>query len=193
MLKIKGLTFLEVMIALFLFTIVLTGFAQRAWVALDANRRSTDEIIATNLRKALMAEIMSKKFADPDGGTYIGPDPGASSPFETRFNTILADRFDDVDDYNETGQPTPVAPVAISGLPLNGAAGTPDYSGYRWNVTVINGYNQCQPTHTGVGCDVFNTSASQISWDDCKEVRVTVTTPGGRAINETEWKINNPP
>jgi len=175
---LKGLTFLEVMIALFLFTIVLTGFAQRAWVALDANRRSTDEIIATNLRQALMAEIMSKKFAEFDLDPNIGPDPyGAAT--ETRFCTTLTNRFDDVDDYNKTSE-TP--PRAIGNVLLDGTGGTtPNYSGFNWSVSV----------------EFNNTTSSPppnpVPLNECKKVTVTVITPRGRVIEESARKINNTP
>jgi len=171
MLKIKGLTFLEVVIALFLFTIVIVGFADRAWWALDDNRRSTDEIIATNLRRALMAEIMVKNLTDPQEFD----DPG-----ESRFGVTVDTYYDDVYDYNGMNESPP---RTIGKVLLDGT----DYSGFRWDVTVING------TVGGTGCDLLNASPSNISRNDCKEVRVTITTPSGRVINETEWKINNTP
>ena len=184
MLKIKGLTFLEVVIALFLFTIVLTGFAQRAWVALDANRRSTEEIIATNLRRALMAEIMVKNCTDPQG---------VDDPGESRFGGTVDTYYDDVYDYNNYNSTADGAPRTINNTLLNGSGGRPNYAGFSWNVTVINGTDQCQPVHTGVGCDIFNASPTYLGWGECKQVTVTVITPRGRDINESQWKINNTP
>ena len=170
MIRLKGFTFLEVVIALFLFAIIMVGFAERAQVALDANSRSREEIIAANLKRSLMAEIMVKNFAEP--GTEGG---------ESRFSTT--NPFDDVNDYNGMSE-TP--PRTIGNVLLDGTGGRPNYSGFRWSVSVAAGA-------TTNGCNNFALDVPpDVPLADCKEVIVDVTTPRGRIFRETEWRIKTP-
>lgn len=126
----KGFTFLEILISLSILTIALLGFFQIFNTALNSSYRATQEMIATNLARGLMAEIMSKNFADS-----LDPTPAALGPdgTESRHGGV-GNAFDDVDDYNNCTDGPP--PYTIGGLPMNGTAGMPNYSGFTRSVTV---------------------------------------------------------
>lgn len=120
---------MEIMVTLFLFAISVVGFSQMFSVALDANYRSNQELIATNLAHGLIDEILTKHFEDPtEPGDELGINTGEDPSDRTTF--------DDVDDYNELVESPP---VTVSGLPMNGEGDppTPDYSDFSISVSVI--------------------------------------------------------
>lgn len=140
----KGLTFLEIVIALFLFAVAMLGFLQIFNTALDASHRATQEIIATNLARGLMAEIMSKNFeepgSDPANPPSLGPDSGELSRSD----------YDDVDDWYAGGLWSESPPVTVGGDPMDGTVpGVPNYSGFTRSVNVgyctIDGSNNIIP------------------------------------------------
>jgi len=122
--KNRGLTFLEMLISLVIFSIAMIGYFRIFNVALDSQLRTSKEIIATNLARALMSEILTKAFIDPtDPSTALGPNTGESG----------RSTFDDVDDYEGLTESTP---VTIGGQTMNGSGGTPDYTGFSRSVNV---------------------------------------------------------
>ena len=145
----KGLSFLELIIALSIISVGLVGLIQASNTALELYYRTSRQIIATNLAKSLLAEIISRDFVDPDDptNTILGPNMG-SSQMETRCGSA-GNVFDDVDDYNGTSENPP---RTVNGTVMNGTAGTPDYSYFTRNATVIyvnfladNTYDETQP------------------------------------------------
>jgi len=125
-----GFTFLEIIIALTILSVALLGFSQIFSTALNASYRAAQESIATNLGRGLMAEIMSKNFVeDPtmNPPPALGPD-GTESRFGGSGNA-----FDDVDDYHGYSESPP---ISVGGLPMDGTAGTPDYSKFSRSVSV---------------------------------------------------------
>lgn len=124
----KGLTFLEVIIALTFNAVAFLGLFQIFNVALNSNKRSTQELIATNLGRALIAEIMIRPFADPQdpANTALGLNAGEAAGDRSTF--------DDVDDY--TGY-ADAPPKTLSGAVMDGTAGTPDYSDFSRSVSVV--------------------------------------------------------
>ena len=165
----KGLSFLELVIALAIISIGLVGLIQASNTALELNYRTSREVVAVNLAKGLLAEIISKNFVDPlDNSTNLGKNSG-----ETTRND-----FDDVDDYNGTSENPP---RTVNATAMNGTAGTPNYSDFTRNATVIyvnflaNGtYDESQPATP----------------TEYKKVSVAVTTPQIREINVSEYKSN---
>ncbi|MFH1777102.1 MAG: hypothetical protein ABH952_06050 [Candidatus Omnitrophota bacterium] len=157
----KGLTFLEIIIALSLFTIALLGIFQMFNMALNAGYRATQETIATNLARGLMNEIMSKNFEDPmEPGTDIGPNT----------EEITRSHFDDVDDYHGL---TESPPVTVGGADMDGTGEPPlpDYSDFTRNVTVV----YCN-------IDGANNIVVSGSPTNYKQIKVTVSGPYTRDI-----------
>ena len=90
----KALTLLEIVISLSIIAIVFVGIATAFGVVMNGLKKSNLELIATNLARGLMAEIMAKRFDEnfvQPWSTTLGPDGG-----EMRFGTPA---YDDVDDY----------------------------------------------------------------------------------------------
>jgi prepilin-type N-terminal cleavage/methylation domain-containing protein len=157
----SGFTFLEIVISLLILSVGALSMLQIVNVAMDAHYRASQEVIASNLANALMAEILAKKFAESVSNTNIGPEAS-----EARFNPPLGtNAYDDVDDYNSTGIFDGPPPITIGNLPMNGLSGAPNYPGFTRSVRV-EFYN----TTTG-GVDPNPTS--------CKQITVTVNGPAG--------------
>lgn len=163
----KGLTFLEIVISLFILTIAMLGYSQIHRTALESGHRAIREIIATNLTRGLIAEIMSKDFEEPGS-------PGSFAR-EEADNRYL---FDDVDDFHNWSELPPIT-IGIpptGGQPMDGTvAGVPDYSDFTREVKVKN-----------IDCDDGSDAADGST--DCKEVRVTVSGPYVRDIDLVEVK-----
>ncbi|MEM9414201.1 MAG: prepilin-type N-terminal cleavage/methylation domain-containing protein [Planctomycetota bacterium] len=85
-----GFTLLEVLIASMILAFATLGLVQAVSAAqaqtYDALRRAR----ATALADALLEEVLSKPYADPQAETAVGPDTGESG----------RDDFDNVDDYH---------------------------------------------------------------------------------------------
>lgn len=161
----KGLTFLEIVMALFILSLALLGLLQMFNAALDSSFRANQEIIATNLSRGLMAEVMSKNFSDPEEPN----NPLGKDTAETIRNT-----FDDVDDYNNHSESPP---VTIGGAPMDGTGGAPDYSRFTRSVRVV----YCNI----VGNDIVEVSPGPT---DYKKVTVTSSGPYVRDISIDEVK-----
>jgi len=165
----RGLTFLEILITLIIFTIAMLGFFRVFNVALIAQQRARQEVIAINLARGLAAEAMSKNFTDPvDGETgALGPNSGES----------LSNRqtFDDVDDYNGYSDSPP---VTLGGQAMNVAGGL-DYSGFSRSVNVV----YCNVIGNYINCPVATPPLP-----DYKRARVTVNSPYAKNIVIDEVK-----
>lgn len=151
--------------ALFILSLALLGLFQMFNTALDSSYRATQESVAMNLGRGLMAEVMSKNFADPtQPNNPLGKDTG-----ETTRNT-----FDDVDDYNNYSDSPP---VTVGGTPMNGTGGTPDYSRFTRSVRVVY-------------CNIVGNNIVEVSPGptDYKKVTVTSSGPYVRDISIDEVK-----
>jgi hypothetical protein len=168
----KGLTFLEVVFALFILTVALLGFSQIFNTAQQSSGRANHEIIASNLAGGLMAEIMSKNFTDPETPGSFGSEEGTN-----RYD------FDDVDDYDDWSESPPKTagkPAGGGYLDMDGTSGTPNYSNYSRTVIVKFGKIQ--------GNDIVD--VDDIEPTDYKKVTVTVSGPYGKDISIIELKTN---
>jgi len=163
-----ALTFLEIVISLSLVAIVFVGLAQIFQVGMMSVYKTNQEIIATDLARSLMAEIMSKIFYDPQdhNNTALGINTG-----ETSGNKLT---FDDVDDYNGYIESPP---RTINGSAMDGTAGTPNYSAFTRSVVVQY---------------VDENMSWTASPTDYKKVEVTVTAPGRPNVVLTEVKVYQP-
>jgi len=163
----RGFSLLEVVIGLSLVAITMAGVFQILQIALNSSYRATQEMIAINLARGLMAEIMSKEFEEPGGGGGFGPEG------ETRHGDPA---YDDVDDYIGDGTGfLESPPYYINGTPMDGTGGTPNYSGFSRNV-MVRYVESDLISHTG-------------AVSDYKEVNVTVSGPYVRDISIVEFKI----
>jgi MSHA pilin protein MshD len=104
----KGLTLVEAMIAMVLVSVMLVA-AMRAVGGAGLNQAKTAErVTAAALADGLMAEILSKSYADPNQTPGFGPESGETT----------RSQYDDVDDYNgyaETSSPKDSAGVTVAG------------------------------------------------------------------------------
>lgn len=172
----KGLTFLEIVIALSILTIALVGYFQIFNTALNSNHRATQEIIATNLARGLMAEIMSKEFVEPGSGDpppALGPDSGETD----RFNG-----FDDVDDYHGLSESPP---ITVGNVVMDGTIpGVPNYSNFTRSVEVT----YC--TIIGITSENRNV-VPDVGPTDYKQITITVSGSYLKDLKIIELKINN--
>ena len=122
----NGFTFLEILISLMVLAVGALTMLQAVNVAMNANFRATNQIIASNLAHALMAEILVKNFVDVAGDTNIGPDLG-----EVRF-AIPPGNFDDVDDYDALVEGVSSVPRTITNQLIN----PPNYPVFTRNIRV---------------------------------------------------------
>ena len=166
--KNKGLTFLEIVIGIALISITMAGLFQMLQMALNSSYRATQEMIATNLARGLMAEIMSKEFEDPELAA------GSFGTEESGRQGGIGDTFDDVDDYDDFSESPP---KYMNGTTMDGTGGTPNYSGFGRNVIVRN-----------VDSGLVNGAADGTT--DYKEVSVTASGPYVRDISIIEIKVN---
>jgi MSHA pilin protein MshD len=94
-LRNNGFTLLESLIASALLAFVVAAVAQ----AVAAGQRETsvtlERLRGTALAEALMEEIVSKPYADPQGDTAVGPDSG-------EVGRAGRDNIDDYDGFSET-------------------------------------------------------------------------------------------
>ena len=85
-----GFTLVEVLVASVILALAVTGIA----FAVSSSHALTYEALhnerATALAEALLEEILSLPYADPQGGTTIGPDAGEGA----------RSTFDNADDYH---------------------------------------------------------------------------------------------
>jgi len=121
----QGLTFLEVVIALSLFAVAIVGYLQIVDVALKSCYRASQELIAANLARGLMAEIIGKKFAEEKNSQDMGPDAGETDRWTG---------FDDVDDYDGWCE---APPQTLDGSRMDGTTTAPNYSKFSRGATVV--------------------------------------------------------
>lgn len=114
---------MEIVIALSILSVALLGFFQMFNTAVDSSYRATQENIAINLGRGLIAEIMSKNFADPQ-------QPNNPLGLDTGEVALARNTFDDVDDYNGYSDGPP---VAVGGAAMDG----PNYSRFSRSVSVV--------------------------------------------------------
>ena len=91
----KSLSFLEIVISLVILSIVLFGAWQLYQHAVMTSLRAERELVAVNLARALMNEIVCKRFRDPSGEVSLGPDPDE----QRIYDSDNPNPFNDVDDY----------------------------------------------------------------------------------------------
>jgi MSHA pilin protein MshD len=104
----RGLTLVEAMVAMVVVSVLLVA-AMRAVGGAGLNQcKSAERLTAAALADGLMAEILSKSYADPNQTPGFGPESGESA----------RSLYDDVDDYNgysETSSPKDSAGTAVAG------------------------------------------------------------------------------
>jgi prepilin-type N-terminal cleavage/methylation domain-containing protein len=90
----RGLSLVEVLIAMAVVGLLGAAIGGAGEVILATDRAADDAALVGELGLALLQEITSQPFRDPQtGGTTLGPEFGEWIPLGSRAN------FDDVDDY----------------------------------------------------------------------------------------------
>jgi type II secretory pathway pseudopilin PulG len=108
-----GATLVEVTVSTALVATVLVAALETLGAASRSHTMATNETDAVNLAECMLAEVMARDYADPEGGTGFGLDTG-----ETR--TLGRTLLDDVDDYDVLDE---APPVDRSGVPIPGYTG----------------------------------------------------------------------
>ncbi len=130
----KGMTLVEVMLALTVMTTGMLGTLSLFSVGLNAVLRNRAKLTAAVLAQDLLEEILTKAWQDPVApGEPLGPDGS-----ESRSGATPDAVFDDVDDYHNFNENPP---TTVEGNPLDGATvlsgqTLPDYRSYRRSVVV---------------------------------------------------------
>jgi MSHA pilin protein MshD len=104
----RGLTLVEAMVAMTIVSVLLVA-AMRAVGGAGLNQyKNAERVTAAMLADGLMAEILSKSYADPNQTPSFGVESGETS----------RSLYDDVDDYNgyaETSSPKDSAGTTVAG------------------------------------------------------------------------------
>ncbi len=154
----KGMTLVEVMLALTVMTTGMLGTLSLFSAGLNAVLKNRAKLTAVVLAQDLLEEILIKAWQDPvTPGEPLGPDDSESRPGATPDAV-----FDDMDDYHNFNESPP---TTVEGNPMNGTTALsgqtlPDYSSYRRSVVV-----------EYVNDDLSTSTASQT---DYKRITVTV-------------------
>ena len=147
MCKKNGFSLVEVLVSLVIISLALVAWTSNFTVGVRGPERAEDKTTSVFLAQAILEEIRSASFADPNQSPVFGLESGEAATPPTRIN------FDDVDDYNNWNESPP---QRKDGSTLSGL------SRYRRSVTVAN-----------VTQNNFNTSASP-GTTDFKKVTVSV-------------------
>ncbi len=154
----KGMTLVEVMLALTVMTTGMLGTLSLFSAGLNAVLRNRAKLTAAVLAQDLLEEILTKAWQDPvTPGEALGPDTG-----ESRSGATPEAVFDDMDDYNNFNEspPTTVEGDLMNGTAVLSGQTLPDYGSYRRSVVV-----------EYVDEDL---STSTVSQTDYKRITVTV-------------------
>lgn len=124
----KGLSIVEIVVALLIITLAIVGFGMAIPLQTDNVTAFREERMALFLAKQMMEEVQTK--------VYEEPSPTAPGSFG-REESLNGPRrlFDDIDDYNGWNESPPQYP---DGTALNGSGGTPNYSNFQRQVAVDN-------------------------------------------------------
>ena len=97
--RANGFTLVEVVLAMVVISVMLTAALRVTGASVMAQTASADRLRAVGLAQDLMAEIVSKKYADPVSLGIWGPE----------LTEVLAGRtaFNDVDDYSGYSESPP--------------------------------------------------------------------------------------
>jgi type II secretory pathway pseudopilin PulG len=158
-----GFTFLEIVISLLVLSAGGLTMLQAVNVAMDANYRAQQEVVASNLASALLSEIMSKSFESSTNA------PIQIDGSEVRTDPAGTNSYDDVDDYHQLELIEGSTPETVGGLHLDGTYGgtgfdLPNCQGFTRAVSVIFVDQNNVPTGGTVS--------------DYKRITVTLSGPG---------------
>jgi type II secretory pathway pseudopilin PulG len=109
----RGNTLVEVTVSTALVAVVLVAALETVGGAARSHQMATTETDAVNLAENMIAEVMARDYADPQGGTGSGLDAGEA-------NGVIRDAYDDVDDYQSVDESPP---VSRSGMAITGYTG----------------------------------------------------------------------
>jgi prepilin-type N-terminal cleavage/methylation domain-containing protein len=115
----KGMSFLEIVVAILIIGIIAGGVGSLFFVAMEQARRNKISLAASSLAQDLMEEIDSKEWEDPSVSGNMGPEAS-----ESRYGNNSATIFDDIDDYRGWSKTPPEVrhpdPANTSGVSMDG-------------------------------------------------------------------------
>ena len=115
-----GMTLAESMLAIMILQVAVLGMIYTVNAGYSHIEVSGETVEASRLGEELIEEIVTRSYADPDGGEVLGPDTGESDRAD----------FDDIDDYDG------YAEAAGSVLLLDGSNHEASAQVYSRSVTV---------------------------------------------------------
>lgn len=158
----NGLSIVEVVISTLLVGMVVVGSLSMLGASVRSHEYSSDMAKGPLLAEAMLAEVMSMPYYDPDSGS------GSNNTNSGELSVTRAD-FDDVGDYDDW---TTSTVQDKQGNPI------PQYSGWSREVQVDWG-NQI-------------TAGKWSFWDTgAKRILVTVTSPSGVSITRLGWRARD--
>ncbi|QNN21997.1 hypothetical protein HED60_06830 [Planctomycetales bacterium ZRK34] len=86
----RGLTLAEALLAIVILQIAVLGLVYTVTAGHAHTAYGSQSVEASQVAESMMEEILTHEYADPEGGTGLGPDTGESA----------RTTFDDIDDYN---------------------------------------------------------------------------------------------
>lgn len=156
-------TMIEVVISTLLVGIVVVGAVNTLGSSVELQVAAGDTLIGPTLADELLAEIMAQPYADPDGGTTLGPDAYEHSSGR--------ERFDDVDDYRGWS-PSEVQDREGNVLP--------QYEGWTREANVVRAVRSSG--NSSFLLDFYNIDTG------LKRITVTVISPSGIVTQRTAYR-----
>lgn len=117
-----GFTFVEILITLVFLSVAFLAVTSQFPLGLTVSETAEDLTIEVNLAQELMEEIRTLAWQEY-AGAPLGPDTGETG----------REWYDDIDDYHGLAEQPP---VDITGAPMDGTGGSPDFSQYLRSVSV---------------------------------------------------------
>lgn len=168
----SGFTFLEVIISLLVFSVGSLAMLQAVNVSMEAQYRATQELIAGSLASALQAEIATKDFEEPAGGSCF---PECGPEISEERTTAGGFAYDDVDDYGNLQQLEGDNPLSVGGFSMDG-----EYIGNGYTMPDCRGFTRSvkvEYVYYDHGLNVYK-QREPYAITSTKRINVTVSGPG---------------
>jgi len=118
----RGLSLVEAAVSMVIVAVMLAAAIHAAGGSALVHDTAAERAVAAALADGLMAEILARKYQEPDSAISFGPETAYGESATSRF------AWDDVDDYNGW---TESPPKNKDGTVL------PDLASWEWSVSVV--------------------------------------------------------
>ncbi len=158
--RLRGLTLAECLLAITILPLAVSAVSLAIISGQQQAMASLRQLRATELAQALMAEILSKPYHDPQGGTALGPEAGETA----------RSLYDNIDDF----------------LPPSGGQGFTEAAGSLYDAAGAaypDAYQDFSRTVSGTAISVQVTSLGVNR--PALQITVTVSDPAGAVVTLT--------